>query len=717
MARNRTCASCGESFVLMEGEGRGSRCVGCREQRRNKTCRSCKAPYVDLSIKNTRRYCDGCSVPDAKSTFSVNPRVDTDRSRRVRQGAGGRADDLSNIPYQSRTWWGRVGELLYLRLHPEATDSVGEYGNRCPWDATHPELHRVNVKTAKERRTKHGLPSWAYSVSGVSKHCGAAYLIAFNQAQTNVVRAWCVPMASLNAFAEVLTPQSKEYARLTFEASGEDVARLDSHFQVLLQQAPPAKLKPKPKKPRYDRMVFGRLGEDIYQKLHPDSDHEAARNPNATYDFKDADGCTVNVRARALAARSGGHLRWTFFRSVGCTAESYFFIGFDESKQNVLSMCRIPSRIIPLRGFSVNPDSPSKWDVFKLDMGLPKPVSDWVVPSTQLELSSITSATLQRRDHNEIDGLVRRAFSHYRAQGFPYPHIPSDQRIRQDFARVQSFDPASISSKVDAAGVSFCSAYMQHRYTSRNISADYSALGAFGNDDRLMRALRFCLKGKSPGLAPANVRSALTALNRTPVNFRPTVAKALVSMYAQPGDVVFDPCAGWGGRLVGALSYGCVYVGVDANNETIRCLNHMADRLCMATGLPASMYRLIASPIQRANLEGVHAKFAITSPPFWNQEDYAGGVVQASTVEGWASDFLRPMFRRVREVLADGSYFAVHIGDVVRKQHVIPLVQLTMDAADSEGFVFTQEVPVCKASFGTQDAQRFDRVYVFQRGQ
>ena len=65
---------------------------------------------------------------------------------------------------------------------------------------------------------------------------------------------------------------------------------------------------------------------------------------------------------------------------------------------------------------------------------------------------------------------------------------------------------------------------------------------------------------------------------RCPINFfKPTIAKYLYKqLNAQK---VLDPCAGWGGRLLGAMALGIDYIGFDTNQMLRPCYGKMMDAL------------------------------------------------------------------------------------------------------------------------------------------
>ena len=62
------------------------------------------------------------------------------------------------------------------------------------------------------------------------------------------------------------------------------------------------------------------------------------------------------------------------------------------------------------------------------------------------------------------------------------------------------------------------------------------------------------------------------------LNFQPMVAAAIYTRFAGPGAVIFDPCAGWGGRLLGAAAAQArKYIACEVSSQTCAGLQKMAE--------------------------------------------------------------------------------------------------------------------------------------------
>lgn len=57
--------------------------------------------------------------------------------------------------------------------------------------------------------------------------------------------------------------------------------------------------------------------------------------------------------------------------------------------------------------------------------------------------------------------------------------------------------------------------------------------------------------------------------------FRPCMAKYLINKYLKEFETIFDPCAGFSGRLLGAMSLNKKYIGQDINSITVKESNNL----------------------------------------------------------------------------------------------------------------------------------------------
>lgn len=115
--------------------------------------------------------------------------------------------------------------------------------------------------------------------------------------------------------------------------------------------------------------------------------------------------------------------------------------------------------------------------------------------------------------------------------------------------------------------------------------------------------------------------------------FRPHLAKTIISAF--DGDTVLDPCAGWGGRLLGTVAAGKKYIGFETNKQTYNNLNNLIEFLDIKD--KAKIFN-IGSEHMNDVLEN-NIDVILTSPPYFNLEVYSDSKTQSenrySSYEAW----------------------------------------------------------------------------------
>ena len=148
-------------------------------------------------------------------------------------------------------------------------------------------------------------------------------------------------------------------------------------------------------------------------------------------------------------------------------------------------------------------------------------------------------------------------------------------------------------------------------------------------------------------------------------------------------NIVVDPCAGWGGRLLGTL---CIlphkghvrYYGVDPNRHNQGAYNALLSRvrayLKREIGAPRCG-RVSVQPFEKwihsktaASLRGQVA-LVMTSPPYWSAEVYdteskGQSANRYPDYPAWREHFLTPLIQGAYDLIFPGGVFCLNIADV-----------------------------------------------------
>jgi len=137
--------------------------------------------------------------------------------------------------------------------------------------------------------------------------------------------------------------------------------------------------------------------------------------------------------------------------------------------------------------------------------------------------------------------------------------------------------------------------------------------------------------------------------------FKPTIAKFIYQKYSQEGDTVFDYSAGFGGRLLGAMSCNRKYIGVDP--LTISSLNNMVEYFQFQN------VQLIDGESENVNLGESTIDFSFSSPPYYDQEFYSKNLTQAYNKgrEYFYDVYWKKTLENIKIMLKPNKYFGLNI--------------------------------------------------------
>jgi hypothetical protein len=195
------------------------------------------------------------------------------------------------------------------------------------------------------------------------------------------------------------------------------------------------------------------------------------------------------------------------------------------------------------------------------------------------------------------------------------------------------------------------------------------------------------------------------------VNFPPLTAKYLYQRFTehikdQKVINIYDPSAGWGGRILGALSVddrNIHYIGNDPNTENqipeigktrYEYLAEFFNNKIPGASNPfwghQNTYEIFTTGSEIIHLDGNFQKykgkldFAFTSPPYFDRERYSNDETQSfkkfNNYDSWRDGFLRPTLTTAFEYLRNDRYILWNIADIkVGKDKFFPLEQDSID--------------------------------------
>lgn len=315
----------------------------------------------------------------------------------------------------------------------------------------------------------------------------------------------------------------------------------------------------------------------------------------------------------------------------------------------------------------------SEWDVPLIETDWAKDVlADWGVELPEITIESLAQDKEEKEKNEEAERLLNKAMKQY--CGEFYEQLQKAQEcgffvtgLSRGLAKLNFLQAKYYGRKYDKKN-SFifapeifqtsshkkgCSYFEQLRRSATNSNdAGIAGFRTVTNDGSLLLLL-----GGS-GYPIGGGRSA--------TDFPVAVARDLLTRFAAGENArILDPCHGWGGRLTGALLNGVAeYVGVDPSQVANRALNDIYNTFVEYQDTKA---RFIMKPYEETTDEevGIGFDFALTSPPYFDVEDYQGGEQshkRYSNYKLWVDRFYQPLIEITMRRLKDGGVFALQVG-------------------------------------------------------
>lgn len=325
---------------------------------------------------------------------------------------------------------------------------------------------------------------------------------------------------------------------------------------------------------------------------------------------------------------------------------------------------------------------------------------------------STPSSVWHELDDEGKEAFAKAAFAHFRSVGFPYfetPKKPVDQTI---FSARAALKRGLIKDGVvtrSAAGASVVNSYFPHMMDVR-CNNQKTPMEAFLDDRTLIGVIEYRMR-YGDYMSNNGLRKAIFTYGgvQRASNFRPTAAAALYEHYAPENAAVFDPCAGWGGRLLGAAMAKNVvrYTACDPSTKTYDGLLKLAEYA----------KKFVSADLRNCGVEDINLAetfdMAFTSPPYFNHEQYADEMTQSyvkfPTPEAWRDGFLRVMFKKTLVALKPGAVFAVNIANV---KNYPDLENDTVVVGAEEGFVLEAQLQLELAAMGKA---KYEPIFVFRK--
>ena len=322
---------------------------------------------------------------------------------------------------------------------------------------------------------------------------------------------------------------------------------------------------------------------------------------------------------------------------------------------------------------------------------------------------------LESLSEQEKLSYVKELFKECRSAGFPYYDVPSVETIRKSVvtARRYLIDNPSEELIATSHGNVVATAFFPHLY-SVGMDGKISPEDVFFNDDLLMKALTRMIH-RHDHVSDRTIRTAISIYGgaRAVSNFPPMIAAKLYKKYAGDDAVVYDPCGGWGGRMLGAAIAPNVsqYVCTEVSELSVIGLQQLSQNLT-----PFVQSEVVECPAEDFDIGENSVDMVFTSPPYFNHERYSKDNNQSylkfNNADAWLQGFLKRVIENAMRSLRYGGVLALNVSDVPSCSR---LCSETMRLALEAGFVSEKTHDMFVQSTDGNRRKKSEPVFIFRK--
>jgi len=271
--------------------------------------------------------------------------------------------------------------------------------------------------------------------------------------------------------------------------------------------------------------------------------------------------------------------------------------------------------------------------------------------------------------------IVQTMYDYFRENGFPFYQKQSPQIVLRELTNFKVdrlVEGDIINQSMDGLGC--INYYFPHMWYVR-CNDHLSPMDVFNNDEKLKIVLnkvwKWCIKHENHKVSFNRIRQGLKIYGGAYAvsNFRPTVAKYIYEKYG--GKKVWDMCAGWGGRLLGALSSKNVkyYYGTEPSTKTYLGLIDIKKDFNFV-----DKKVIIECSTSEDYIPDYNLDLCFTSPPYFNTEKYSDEPTQSyikyPTYDIWKNDFLYMLIDNCYMALKEDGILIINIANTPKQKTI-----------------------------------------------
>ena len=239
----------------------------------------------------------------------------------------------------------------------------------------------------------------------------------------------------------------------------------------------------------------------------------------------------------------------------------------------------------------------------------------------------------------EFENILSTLASELEDVSFYYSYSDSD--LLKDWNALIKWNArVDTMASTQRVGMKLCEHFFPNFFDIEN--KDGNSFKSLWKADKLEKVLRWNRKSHStPYLSELRRGIYFNYKLAKSTMYRPQMAKMVVTNLGAKR--VLDPCAGWGGRMLGSVAAGAEYVAFEPNTETYEGLL----KLIKLLGIEDKVRIIKDSALEMDKYDIGEFDLILTSPPYFDLEVYSHEDTQSikgcDTYSMWVNNFLKPL--------------------------------------------------------------------------
>ena len=239
----------------------------------------------------------------------------------------------------------------------------------------------------------------------------------------------------------------------------------------------------------------------------------------------------------------------------------------------------------------------------------------------------------------EFENILSTLASELEDVSFYYSYSDSD--LLKDWNALIKWNArVDTMASTQRVGMKLCEHFFPNFFDIEN--KDGNSFKSLWKADKLEKVLRWNRKSHStPYLSELRRGIYFNYKLAKSTMYRPQMAKMVVTNLGAKR--VLDPCAGWGGRMLGIVAAGAEYIAFEPNTETYEGLL----KLIKLLGIEDKVRIIKDSALEMDKYDIGEFDLILTSPPYFDLEVYSHEDTQSikgcDTYSMWVNNFLKPL--------------------------------------------------------------------------